>query len=105
MNSQYARTTSPQLPDNSPSILAFSSIRHLHFFTCHYDRPRWQTQGRRKTDRERENFVLFARHHTGKMVKFSLRNVEKRKMDERARRRLLSRWAKKSIFFAYCCKI
>jgi hypothetical protein len=31
MNSQYARTTSPQLPDNSSSNLTFCSIRHLHF--------------------------------------------------------------------------
>src|SRR5712692_6308032 len=31
MNAQYARTTTPHLPDNSSSSLTFCSIRHLHF--------------------------------------------------------------------------
>src|SRR5262249_49646932 len=64
MHSQYARTTSPQLPDNSPLVLTFSSIRHLHFFTCRYARPKWQRQERRKFDRERKFCPLRSSSHT-----------------------------------------
>src|SRR4051794_14586797 len=99
MNSQYTRTTSPQLPDNSPSTFTLCSICHLHFFTCRYARPKWHKQGYRKTDRESKNYVLFACYHTAKIVKFALVNVEKCTMIERDRRRILSRCLGKARFF------
>jgi hypothetical protein len=41
---------------------------------------------------------------TGRMMRTALMNAKESEVTERVKRGVLSRWAKKSIFFAYCCE-